>query len=75
MRSYLGTSNINNTAPWVHGAHTKYEEVYLKAYTTPREAELEIGHYMVFYNEERNHQGLNDLTPDEAYFGRQRYAA
>ncbi|CAK2439811.1 transposase [Vibrio crassostreae] len=33
----------------------KYEEVYLKAYTTPREAELEIGHYMVFYNEERNH--------------------
>ncbi|PCD85738.1 IS3 family transposase, partial [Vibrio mediterranei] len=53
----------------------KYEEVYLKAYTTPREAELEIGDYMVFYNEERNHQGLNDLTPDEAYFGRQRYAA
>lgn len=53
----------------------KYEEVYLKAYTTPRETELEIGNYMVFYNEERNHQGLNDLTPDEAYFGRQRYAA
>ena len=25
--------------------------------------------------EERNHQGLNNLTPDEAYFGRQRYAA
>ncbi|EJL6400556.1 IS3 family transposase [Vibrio navarrensis] len=53
----------------------KYEEVYLKAYTTSREAELEIGNYMVFYNEERNHQGLNNLTPDEAYFGRQRYAA
>ncbi|EGR1094091.1 IS3 family transposase [Vibrio cholerae] len=53
----------------------KYEEVYLKAYTTPREAELEIGNYMVFYNEERNHQALNNLTPDEAYFGRQRYAA
>ncbi|WP_420896028.1 hypothetical protein, partial [Vibrio neptunius] len=27
-----------------------------------------MGNYMVFYNEERNHQGLNDLTPDEAYF-------
>ncbi|EGU33760.1 integrase, catalytic region [Vibrio scophthalmi LMG 19158] len=53
----------------------KYEEIYLKAYTTPRKAELEIGHYMVFYNEERNHQGLNNLTSDEAYFGRQRYAA
>lgn len=22
--SYLGTSNINNIAPWVHGAHTKH---------------------------------------------------
>lgn len=53
----------------------KYEEVYLKAYITPREAELEIGNYMVFYNEERNHQGLKNPTPDEAYFGRQRYAA
>ncbi|MCZ2293990.1 hypothetical protein ISX67_17300, partial [Vibrio parahaemolyticus] len=31
-------------------------------YSTPREAELEIGHYMVFYNEERKHQVLNDLT-------------
>jgi hypothetical protein len=23
MRSYLGTSNINNIAPWVHGAFTE----------------------------------------------------
>lgn len=30
---------------------------------------------MVFYNEECNHQGLNNLTPDEAYFGIQTYAA
>ncbi len=52
-----------------------WRSLNLKAYTTPREAELEIGSYMVFYNEERNHQGLNDLTPDEAYFSRQRYAA
>lgn len=42
----------------------KYEEVYLKAYTTPREAELEIGDYMVFYNEEHNHQGLYNLTSE-----------
>ncbi len=54
----------------------KYEEIYLKAYTTPREAELEIGHYIiVFYNEERNLQGLDDFTPDEPYFGRQIYVA
>jgi len=48
----------------------KYEEVYLKAYTSPREAELEIANYMVFYNEERNHQGLKDRMPGEVYFGR-----
>ena len=53
----------------------KYEEVYLKAYTSPKEAELAIGDYMVFYNEERNHQGLNELTPDEVYYSRQRFAA
>ncbi|GHW79262.1 integrase core domain protein [Vibrio cholerae] len=41
----------------------KYEEVYLKAYTTPHEAGLKIGNYIVFYNEKCNHQGLNNLTP------------
>ena len=46
-----------------------------KDYITPCEAEFEIGNYMVFYNKEGSHQGLNALTPDEAYFGRQRYAA
>ena len=49
----------------------KYEEVYLKAYESPKEAEIEIGNYRVFYNEERNHQGLNNLTPDEVYFGKE----
>ncbi len=29
MRSYLGTSNINNIAPWVHGAHTHFHEVWI----------------------------------------------
>jgi putative transposase len=53
----------------------KYEEVYLKAYETPKEAELEISNYIVFYNEERYHQSLNDLTPDQVYFARQRFAA
>ncbi|MCF1457643.1 MAG: IS3 family transposase [Shewanella sp.] len=52
----------------------KYEEVYLKAYETPKEAEVEIGHYMVFYNEQRNHQSLGNLTPDEVYFSKQRFA-
>ena len=45
----------------------KYEEVYLKAYETPRQAEREIGNYFQFYNTRRRHQALGDLTPDEVY--------
>lgn len=46
----------------------KYEEVYLKAYETPRQAEIEIGRYFRFYNEKRRHQGLASKTPDEVYY-------
>ncbi|CAG9000757.1 MAG: hypothetical protein CENE_02764 [Candidatus Celerinatantimonas neptuna] len=49
--------------------------VYLKAYITLRETELGIGNYMVFYNQKRNYQDLNNLTLDESYFGPQKYAA
>jgi putative transposase len=45
----------------------KYEEIYLKAYETPRQAESEIGNYFRFYNEKRRHQGLAGKTPDEVY--------
>ena len=47
----------------------KYEEVYLKAYKTTREAREGIGSYFEYYNEDRRHQGLDRLTPDEAYKG------
>lgn len=49
----------------------KYEEAYLKAYQSPREAETEIGKYFDFYNSGRRHQGLNKLTPDQVYFDHQ----
>jgi putative transposase len=46
----------------------KYEEVYLKAYETPKQAEAEIKQYFRFYNEKRRHQGLNKQTPDVVYY-------
>ena len=46
----------------------KYEEVYLKAYESPRQAETEIGRYFHFYNEKRRHQGLDRQTPDIVYY-------
>ncbi|BDM63570.1 transposase [Shewanella sp. NFH-SH190041] len=53
----------------------KYEEVYIKAYGTITEAELAIGEYFVFYNEQRFHQGLNNHTPDQVYFAKKKFAA
>jgi putative transposase len=46
----------------------KYEEVYLKAYESVREARASIGNYLEFYNQKRPHSSLDDRTPDEAYF-------
>lgn len=47
----------------------KYEEVYLKAYENVAEAIRGIGDYFDLYNEERPHQALARLTPNEVYVG------
>lgn len=47
----------------------KYEEVYLHAYDSPREAREGIGRYFRFYNLERPHQSLGYQTPDAFYRG------
>jgi len=45
----------------------KYEEVYLKDYTSPREAREGLREYLNFYNEQRIHQALDYRTPVEVY--------
>ena len=49
----------------------KYEEVYLKGYDSIAEARREIGVYLDFFNDERPHQGLGYLTPNEVFAGSQ----
>ena len=46
----------------------KYEEVYLHAYDSPRDANAALERYCWFYNGHRPHQALDDRTPDETYF-------
>lgn len=46
----------------------KYEEVYLKGYTSPREARQGLATYIAFYNDERVHQSLDNRTPAEIYY-------
>ncbi len=45
----------------------KYEEIYLKAYETVAEAKTGIGHWFMFYNDERPHQSLNYQTPQSIF--------
>jgi len=51
----------------------KYEEVYLKDYTTVLEAKENLKEYLNFYNYERRHQSLNKKTPAQTYFERGNY--
>ena len=47
----------------------KYEEVYLRAYDSVSEARASLGRYLDLYNRRRPHSSLDDMTPDQAYFG------
>jgi putative transposase len=46
----------------------KYEDVYLRAYETPRELRAGLGRYFEFYNARRRHSALDRRTPDAVYF-------
>jgi putative transposase len=46
----------------------KYEDVYPKRYTSPREAFNELEKYFHFYNNERIHQSLDYQTPATVHF-------
>ena len=50
----------------------KYEDVYLKAYSSIAEARKELTNWFDRYNRRRRHQGLDNRTPDEVYWS---YAA
>ena len=45
----------------------KYEEVFIKAYGSVAETRRGIGAWLVFYNNERPHQALDDRTPSEVF--------
>jgi putative transposase len=53
----------------------KYEEVYLNAYASVREARAGIGRYFAFYNSVRPHSVLGARTPEQKYFGQPHLAA
>jgi putative transposase len=48
---------------------TKYQYLYLHAFEGGMDLRRGLGEWFGFYNQERPHQALNNMTPDEVYFG------
>lgn len=46
----------------------KYEDLYIKEYSTVSSLAAGLDRYFTFYNQERLHQSLDYLTPAEVYF-------
>jgi len=47
----------------------KYQYLYLHSFDNGSELRNGLGDWFLFYNQERSHQALDDLTPDEVYYG------
>ncbi|SCA56977.1 transposase [Candidatus Terasakiella magnetica] len=49
---------------------TLKNRILLENYYLPGDLELQIGKFIDYYNHERYHESLNNVTPADAYFGR-----
>jgi len=47
----------------------KYHYIYLHAFDNGSELRRGLQQWVDFYNQERSHQSLDNLTPDEVYYG------
>lgn len=82
LREYLSERDISHTRgqpyhPQTQGKIERYHRtmknlVTLQNYYAPWELEREVDRFVRWYNTERYHEGLNNLTPDDVYRGRGR---
>jgi transposase InsO family protein len=82
LREYLQTRGISHTRgapyhPMTQGKIERYHltlkmVVKLLQYYFPEQLEEEIARFIEYYNNRRYHESLNNVTPADVYFGRDR---
>ena len=81
LREYLGDRGMAHTRgapyhPQTQGKIERYHRsmknlVKLQHYYFPGDLETAIGDFVAYYNNERYHEALDNVTPADVYFGRQ----
>ncbi len=81
LREYLHERGMGHTRgapyhPQTQGKIERYHRsmknvVKLQHYYFPGELEAAIGEFVAYYNNERYHESLDNVTPADVYFGRQ----
>ena len=82
LKSYLGKQGMVHTRgapyhPMTQGKIERYHRsmknvVKLRNYHFPWELEQEIERFVEYYNHQRYHEALNNVTPADVYFGHHR---
>ncbi len=82
LAEYLEEKGMTHTRgkpfhPMTQGKIERYHrslknEVLLQHYYLPEELEREIARFVEYYNNQRYHESLNNLTPADVYYGRAR---
>lgn len=80
LKEYLATQGMTQTHgapyhPMTEGKIQRYHrstknEINLQKYYLPWELEQEIERFVDYYNNERYHESLNNVTPADLYYGR-----
>ncbi len=82
LKKYLKRKDIAHVRgapyhPMTQGKIERYHrsmknEIKLRNYEFPSELERAIGEFVEYYNKQRYHESLDNLTPEDVYFGREK---